>query len=57
LTGKSLICPAGPDGRQPDPDRVMPGLVPGIHVLLLAPGEDVDGRDKPGHEDDAKTVS
>jgi hypothetical protein len=28
---------------------VMPGLVPGIHVLLLR-NEDVDGRDKPGHD-------
>jgi hypothetical protein len=32
-------------------DSVMPGLVPGIHVFL--PGlqkQDVDGRDKPGHD-------
>src|SRR3569623_957255 len=28
---------------------VMPGLVPGIHVLRVA--QDVDGRDKPGHDD------
>ena len=27
----------------------MPGLVPGIHVL--ADEEDVDGRDKPGHDE------
>src|SRR5712672_3633338 len=27
---------------------VMPGLVPGIHVLLSF--QDVDGRDKPGHD-------
>jgi len=27
----------------------MPGLVPGIHVLLCR--QDVDGRDKPGHDD------
>jgi hypothetical protein len=26
----------------------MPGLVPGIHVLVITK-EDVDGRDKPGH--------
>jgi hypothetical protein len=26
----------------------MPGFMPGIHVLLLF--EDVDGRDKPGHD-------
>jgi hypothetical protein len=30
----------------------MPGLVPGIHVL--ATKKDVDGRDKPGHDDDAQ---
>ena len=28
----------------------MPGLVPGIHVLLRSIQEDVDGRDKPGHD-------
>ncbi len=28
----------------------MPGLVPGIHVLIYA-GKDVDGRDKPGHDE------
>jgi len=28
----------------------MPGLVPGIHVFR-ATGQDVDGRDKPGHDD------
>jgi hypothetical protein len=27
----------------------MPGLVPGIHVLACR-AEDVDGRDKPGHD-------
>jgi hypothetical protein len=29
---------------------VMPGLVPGIHDLLLSGTKDVDGRDKPGHD-------
>jgi len=29
----------------------MPGLVPGIHVLL-PDGKDVDGRVKPGHDDE-----
>ncbi len=28
---------------------VMPGLVPGIHVVLSVP-DDVDGRDKPRHD-------
>jgi 2-oxoglutarate/2-oxoacid ferredoxin oxidoreductase subunit beta len=27
----------------------MPGLVPGIHVFLRLT-QDVDGRDKPGHD-------
>jgi hypothetical protein len=30
----------------------MPGLVPGIHVFLAAFAENVDGRDKPGHDGD-----
>jgi hypothetical protein len=29
---------------------VMPGLVPGIHVFEPRMEEDVDGRDKPGHD-------
>jgi hypothetical protein len=29
---------------------VMPGLVPGIHVLTAQQQEGVDGRDKPGHD-------
>jgi hypothetical protein len=30
----------------------MPALVAGIHVFLAVYGEkDVDGRDKPGHDD------
>jgi hypothetical protein len=30
----------------------MPGLEPGIHVFLSAViKEDVDGRDKPGHDE------
>jgi hypothetical protein len=32
----------------------MPGLVPGIHAFLVA--KDVDGRDKPGH-DDARAIA
>jgi hypothetical protein len=30
---------------------VMPGLVPGIHVFEYCGKQDVDGRDKPGHDD------
>ena len=30
---------------------VMPGLVPGIHVLLFSCGQDVDGRDEAGHDE------
>ncbi len=29
----------------------MPRQVPGIHVLASATKKDVDGRDKPGHDD------
>jgi hypothetical protein len=29
----------------------MPGLVPGIHVFSLGTDQDVDGRDKPGHDE------
>jgi hypothetical protein len=37
---------------------VMPALVAGIHVLLVAlvGKEDVDGRDKPGHDDAAMLI-
>jgi hypothetical protein len=28
----------------------MPGLVPGIHDFLSFRGQDVDGRDEPGHD-------
>jgi hypothetical protein len=28
----------------------MPGLVPGIHVFLSCEAKDVDGRDRPGHD-------
>jgi hypothetical protein len=30
----------------------MPGLVPGIHVLRPDNKKVVDGRDKPGHDDE-----
>jgi hypothetical protein len=35
---------------------VMPGLVPGIHVLRCgSKKKDVDGRDKPGHDENRVT--
>ena len=34
----------------PMSNAVMPGLVPGIHVLFPVHAKDVDGRDKPGHD-------
>jgi hypothetical protein len=34
----------------------MPGLVPGIHVLLNGNKKDVDGRVKPGHDDDERAT-
>ena len=45
-----LICPSGA--------VVMPGLVPGIHVLCAAHAkENVDGRVKPGHDEEGVTAS
>jgi hypothetical protein len=29
---------------------LYPGIVAGIHVFLEGPPQDVDGRDKPGHD-------
>ncbi len=29
----------------------MPGFMPGIHVFVLCCEQDVDGRDKVGHDD------
>jgi hypothetical protein len=29
---------------------VMAGFIPAIHVFLSAPKQDVDARDKPGHD-------
>jgi len=34
---------------------VMPGLVPGIHVLFCCT-KNVDGRDKPGHDESETSV-
>jgi phosphoribosylanthranilate isomerase len=34
-----------------DVNGVMPGLVPGIHVCRSSSEQDVDGRDKPGHDE------
>jgi len=31
---------------------VMPGLVPGIHIFGSTSTKDVDGRDKPGHDEE-----
>jgi hypothetical protein len=33
----------------------MPGFMPGIHVFTLSNSKDVDGRDKPGHDEDSET--
>jgi hypothetical protein len=35
---------------------VMPGLVPGIHALGVR-SKDVDGRDKPGHDEESDSSS
>jgi hypothetical protein len=45
---RTRLTPA--DADEPFP-FVMPGLVPGVHVFLLSCAKDVDGRDKPGHDE------
>jgi hypothetical protein len=41
-----------------DPGKaVMPRLVPGIHVLWAPPREDVDGREKPGRDENFKLLA
>jgi hypothetical protein len=37
-------------------ELVMPGLVPGIHGFLRF-CQDVDGRDKPGHDEDPMEIA
>jgi hypothetical protein len=39
------------EARANNKGNVMPGLVPGIHVFYRAKKKDVDGRDKPGHDE------
>jgi len=34
-------------------NSVMPGFMPGIHVLRPRKFEDVDGRDEPGHDEES----
>jgi hypothetical protein len=36
---------------------VMPGLVPGIHDLKQSHWKNVDGRDKPGHDEFVRRLS
>jgi len=35
----------------------MPGLVPGIHIFDARIKKDVDGRDKPGHDETDSRLS
>ena len=35
----------------------MPGLVPGIHVFVFMGEKDVDGRDKPGHDERGEALT
>jgi hypothetical protein len=35
----------------------MPGLVPGIHVLIAEHSKDVNGRDKPGHDENISKIN
>ena len=34
----------------------MPGLVPGIHIFTSVEHQDVDGRDKPGHDELSESI-
>ena len=43
MAGNSAAC------QESTPSTVMPALVAGIHVLTVV--KDVDGRDKPGHDE------
>jgi hypothetical protein len=48
-----LVALPGSGGRSLLP-FVLPGLVPGIHVFGRRVDQDVDGRDKPGHDDEGQ---
>ena len=43
--------PAFASSRPTDSNLVMPGLVPGMTSLNSPGKKDVDGRDKPGHDE------
>ena len=48
---RCLKCSGGAIDRPRNASQfVMPGPVPGIHVLLSSTSKDVNGRDKPGHD-------
>jgi hypothetical protein len=48
----AVLRTAMPGGDGEGSYAVMPGLVPGIHDLLtFTRKKDVDGRDKPGHDE------
>jgi hypothetical protein len=44
------IAGSGP-ARTKHAAPVMPGFMPGIHVFLIARRQDVDGRNKSGHDE------
>jgi hypothetical protein len=45
-----MDVPGGLPGHHAPIFAIMPGLVPGIHVLTRRRKKYVDGRDKPGHD-------
>ena len=47
------LCAGVADSRDTQVTLVMPALVAGIHPLIAIRIEDVDGRDKPGHDADS----
>jgi hypothetical protein len=50
LPGLCMVENSKHAGQRPATAVVMPGLVPGIHVLCAGQDKNVDGRDKPGHD-------
>jgi hypothetical protein len=47
----SAVSPRAHFGAMQQVRIVMPGFMPGTHVLTGRGKKDVDGRDKPGHDE------
>jgi hypothetical protein len=51
IRGHTMTLVTGYDMLVIEPSPVMPRLVPGIHVFLGLTVQDVDARDKSGHDE------